>query len=281
MKGFNNIGNTCYLNAGLQMLIQNNDFCDLIYKYSNKSNILNQIYNFIIEYNDNENKTLSPIIIKNIIESDHDMFKGSQQHDSSEFVLFFLDIINKEINKINKDDNISKIFGIDFNIRVKCKLLKCLNLYYIKETSNVLILDINENMNTLNDLYLNFKNSEKIENYYCEKCNKHRIASKKTKIINYPNHLFIWIKRFKQNGERTIKNSKKINIPLYWKQNLLLEGAIIHSGSLYGGHYIYVGKKNNKWYMFNDNFITEIKNDHLDEILSNAYWLYYKKNDEY
>ena len=27
VKGFQNIGNTCYLNAGLQMIIQNKDLC--------------------------------------------------------------------------------------------------------------------------------------------------------------------------------------------------------------------------------------------------------------
>ena len=47
MKGFNNIGNTCYLNAGLQMLIQNKLLCNLILKYSQQSQILKIIGNFI------------------------------------------------------------------------------------------------------------------------------------------------------------------------------------------------------------------------------------------
>ena len=48
MKGLVNIGNTCYLNAGLQMLLQNNDFCLLIIKYSSESEILNKIKDNIL-----------------------------------------------------------------------------------------------------------------------------------------------------------------------------------------------------------------------------------------
>ena len=50
IKGFNNIGNTCYLNSGLQLLIQNTDFCEIILKNSNKSENLEIIANFIKEY---------------------------------------------------------------------------------------------------------------------------------------------------------------------------------------------------------------------------------------
>jgi ubiquitin C-terminal hydrolase len=64
MKGLENIGNTCYLNSGLQMLLQNKDLCNLINKYSSKSDILNKINKFIIDYYDDTNKILTPIEIK-------------------------------------------------------------------------------------------------------------------------------------------------------------------------------------------------------------------------
>jgi ubiquitin C-terminal hydrolase len=35
-----------------------------------------------------------------------------------------------------------------------------------------------------------------------------------------------------------------------------LKGAIIHSGSYYSGHYIYIGNINNTWYLFNDNIVS-------------------------
>ena len=50
IKGFNNIGNTCYLNSGLQLLIQNPDFCKIILQNSNKSENLQIMSNFIKEY---------------------------------------------------------------------------------------------------------------------------------------------------------------------------------------------------------------------------------------
>ena len=50
MKGFDNIGNTCYLNAGLQMIIQNKLLCNLILNYSIQSPILKIIGDFINEY---------------------------------------------------------------------------------------------------------------------------------------------------------------------------------------------------------------------------------------
>ena len=48
MKGFINLGNTCYLNAGLQMIIQNKDLCNLILQNSQHSEILKKIEFFIL-----------------------------------------------------------------------------------------------------------------------------------------------------------------------------------------------------------------------------------------
>ena len=46
MKGFNNLGNTCYLNAGLQMLIQNKDLYSNNF-LSNKTPILKKLVNLL------------------------------------------------------------------------------------------------------------------------------------------------------------------------------------------------------------------------------------------
>ena len=88
--------------------------------------------------------------------------------------------------------------------------------------------------------------------WFCERCNKKRIASKRTEIIDWPNNLFIKLKRFDYNINGAFKNNKKINVPLSWRRNYKLKGGVIHNGNVGGGHYMYFGKYFNKWFLFND-----------------------------
>ena len=190
--------------------------------------------------------------------------------------------VDEEIKKINNESKgIQPIFGIEFNVRIKCKLRTCLQNYNKKEINNFLLLDIDSDCSSLEDVYRNFKSSAKLEldhKYFCEKCQAKRIASKKHTINEWPTYLFIWLKRFKQEGMKLMKNNQELDIPLEWRHQNYLEGAIIHYGSLNGGHYVYVGKHNNNWYLFNDSSITEIKSEsELKLLLSKAYWLSYKK----
>jgi ubiquitin C-terminal hydrolase len=281
MKGFMNIGNTCYLNSGLQMLIQNKDLCNKIIEYSDKSTILKIISNFINEYNNGNNNVLIPKDIKTLVEQRQEMFVGFRQHDSAEFIVFLLDIIDEEILKISKESQgLTPIFSFDSNVRIKCKLKNCLNISEHTEKNTYLLLDINNETKSLDNCYRLYKSSEMLEEniYYCEKCKNKTHASKKVNIINWPNNLIIWLKRFKQNGSRLEKIDNRIDIPLEWRHNMVLQGFVIHSGGLHGGHYIYVGLINGKWFLFNDSSVSEIQHEQqLNNYLCSAYLLYYKK----
>lgn len=283
MKGFTNIGNTCYINSGLQMLIQNKELCTLILKYSSNSPTLQKIGEFIKEYYTLDNNPIVPIEIKKIVEEKQDIFVGFGQQDSTEFIIYLLDTIDEEIKKINPTSKgIEPIFGINFNVKIKCKLKTCLQVYNHRETSNFLLVDIDSKCESLDDAYRKFKSSDKLDSdnkYFCENCNDKRIASKRSEIEEWPQYLFVWLKRFSQEGRRITKNTQPINIDIEWRHGNSLYGAVIHSGSLNGGHYVYVGKQNdNKWYLFNDSSVSEISSEQqLKSLLSNAYWLCYKR----
>lgn len=295
MKGFKNIGNTCYLNSGLQMLVQNRDLCKLIIEYSSGSEILSKIAEFIKKYYDESSTdVIVPREIKKIVEEKKDLFEGFQQQDSTEFIIYLMDVIDEEIKRIQQSNvnnrssatsqysgGIKQIFGIKFNVRIKCKLRECLQVYNREEYNNFLLLDIDSDCTSLEDAYRNFKSGAKLESddkYFCEKCQAKRIASKRHTIDIWPKYLGIWLKRFRQNGKRFTKNDQELDVPLEWRHNNHLQGAVIHYGSLDGGHYVYIGKHESKWYLFNDSSVSEIRSDsELKGLLAKAYWLCYKQ----
>ena len=69
-----------------------------------------------------------------------------------------------------------------------------------------------------------------------------------------------------------------LNIPIEWRHGYILKGFVIHSGSLHGGHYVYVGNHNGEWILFNDSSTKEISENEVNSYLKTAYVLYYEKS---
>jgi ubiquitin C-terminal hydrolase len=263
-KGFNNIGNTCYLNAGLQMIIQNKDLCYNILSSNLNNKFIKNLKEFIIEYYNNETESvLTPRFIKHKVSELNSNFIGFAQNDSSEFIIYFLDTINNLVS-------IESLYQMKSLVSIKCKLLDCLHISAHLENINYLILDINES-NNLDDCYKKYKSKITMYDYKCDYCKEYTKISKRLKIISKPTHLIIILKRF--NDEYT-KNNNEINIPLIWRHNYILSGFIYHSGSPSGGHYIYIGNHNNNWLLFNDSSVTSIEN--IDKYKNLGYIYYYK-----
>jgi len=281
MKGFNNLGNTCYLNAGLQMLIQNKDLCTVITSLSDKIPVFKKLSEFIIKYHDNTNEPISPSYVKELVSQRNEIFMGFQQQDSSEFIVFFLDFLNNEVNKVIPGKNIiDKLFEINEKTTTKCKVLSCLNTSESIEKSTILMLNINNDSETLDDCLSYSKQRIKLEGenkYYCEKCEKKRVASQRKEVNIWPKNLIVWLRRYEQKGNRLSKHSQEIKIPIVWKNDYKLKGVVFHSGNLHGGHYVYAGCINDKWYLFDDSSVSELSNNALVRIVNTGYIYYYTK----
>tara|TARA_B110000908_G_C10266323_1_gene464348 strand:+ start:4589 stop:5416 length:828 start_codon:yes stop_codon:yes gene_type:complete len=275
MNGLRNLGNTCYLNAGLQMLLNNIDFSNIILKVESNDIFIKQFQEFIRLYFINKGKTLVPKFIKNYFETNN-IFLGYEQQDSEEFITKLLTVINEKIG----DNIIDNVFKIMIKTTIKCKVIGCLKKKFNSENSIKLMFEINSKCNNLDDCYRLFKISEKLDKdnmVCCENCHKKTIASRRAEVEEWPNNLMIVLKRFKQHRGLFQKNSKEIEIPLEWRKGYKLKGFVCHSGSIHGGHYVYVGNINNDWYLYDDNFITNLNINTLEHLKNNAYIYYYTK----
>lgn len=288
--GLKNMGNTCYLNAGLQMLIQNPDFCRVILDNRNTSENLKNMANFIDEYHNSEDRSIKPDKIKRIVEKKNKIFEGNGQQDSAEFIVALMEILSEDL----KNESINEIFNIETNTTFKCKIKTCLNKVHITGKTPFLILPIPEvkpipkdkpipedKTIDLTDCYRAFKAKRKLEGddkYFCEKCNKKIIASETVEVSEWSNHLIIWLSRYSNENGKQTKNDKVIEIPQKWRHKFEIKGAVIQDGSLSGGHYFYISKnKDNEWIEYNDSSTSKITDDRAQDLLNMAYLFHYKK----
>jgi len=248
--GLPNLGNTCYLNSAVQLLLRNNEFMmmELI--------------------GDNHKRGI--IKIKKRLSELSNKFSGNLQQDGGEALLYILDYYNKQ--------GFGKKYFFQEKTRIKCKFKICLYKEISLHNSNILMLDIN-NCDSLTNCYIKFRELTKLDGddkWNCPKCHDKRIATKRESIEEWSSYLLVYLKRFEINKfGKYQKNNTLIEIPLYWRDYELI-GAMIHQGSLQGGHYVTIGKEAGKWYLFDDSNVSEIKQDQLNNYLKKSYVLHFR-----
>lgn len=270
MNGFINLGNTCYMNSALQLFFNLDYISTFLKSNSSKSLLVKKLYDLNNSYMTNENKVLNPQEIKNYFGNKYTSFNNYNQHDSSEFLIYLFELIDKELN-----NNILRVSHIDIQIdtMIKCKLVKCLNESVNSSNDIFLPLPYSKDLTTS---YRMYKENEKLEEdnkYFCDKCNKKTVARKKTVITKWPRNLLILLNRY---DNRLINSGNKMDIPFVWRHNYKLVGGIVHSGNLNGGHYYYFGMKENKWFIFNDSSVRMVSENNINNLKNQAYILHFK-----
>ena len=262
---------------------------------NNINNFLNDIpFNIYLQEKNSDKKIV--IIDKN------NFFKISEELSNLLGINSFEDTFSEKLSLLDNYE-----IYVDFNTNSKYinnkekKLNSCLvyktdfkNVKIKKKKNNKNISASNNSTITLGDCLKNFSKEEKLEagnEWYCPKCKKHTLATKKMELYYLPKILIICFKRFMRESYRWRKNEQLVDFPInnlnmgdymigpdkeHSKYNLFAVSQ--HYGSTAFGHYTAVCKNFNKWYSYNDSSVHPCSEN--DARSSAAYVLFYRRETD-
>ncbi|KAJ3451155.1 ubiquitin carboxyl-terminal hydrolase [Anaeramoeba flamelloides] len=277
------------------------------YSENNKNIIINQELQKIFAYLLLSKR--AAISITPFLEKLPNRYANRTQQDSSEFGIFLLESLNETIRK--------KYFGGIQEMSIICS--ECNNITKKKEEFIQLMLPLpqpgsgsgsgsgseseseskllskskpnKKKIPTIQQLLKELSKPEILDGddmYFCSKCNKKCVATRKNQITKYPRYLFITLNRFIFN-KKTLSIEKNLSEILpeenfqFDKVNLTFSSAIIHSGySSNSGHYFTYGKNKN-WVLFNDSLVKPTSFEKLKSVqkffsYDTPYIYFYKTN---
>ena len=191
---------------------------------------------------------------------------GRKNEDAAEFLL----------NSILDKNNTLTLFNFDLQTQSFCGTKYKQNP--VRITEKILSLELEKN-SVQENLNLFLKDEPLTDDY--KGCTSYpgTEAVKKTSIQSSQNYLLVQLKRFDQNLQ---KITKDITIDLVLTVSGVrwaLEGVVLHTGTLTGGHYRYMWKNiSGEWILFDDSTVSSLtKENRLTEQKQNGYILVYKK----
>lgn len=283
IQGLKNIGNSCYMNSFIQILLHCPHFLEYLKQEEKLMSMNNKsLVKYLIRLSEEYNKNYL-VEIRKIMEGYYNDFSENKQCDSQDFGNKLIDRIIKEIKCQNDSSSYtsksSKINYLDKYFKEEIRLEK---LFTLIEKSN----NINSNFENIiisisYEINLNFteiKNNRKynlvdlLNSYYINK-----------KIVKCPKILIITIERAFLNEGYNTKNLKyphKLNMGKYYEKNKDKEYILFALNKKSGdskdfGHYFCNINIKDSWYTFSDDKVTKQEQENIPGVIVGFF--YYRK----
>lgn len=121
-RGLRNLGNTCYMNASLQMLFTCRDFMAAL-QQARGGELIQSVCGIYRELQCPDMMAAKPTMIKNAIDKKTDKFLGFEQRDAHEFLADLIDHMDEEIKKeTGENDDATRLPTDDFCLTVRAHL---------------------------------------------------------------------------------------------------------------------------------------------------------------
>lgn len=238
LTGFQNLGNSCYLNSVVQALFSLAEYRDFFKNMTfNKSvgdpaldltSQMIKIYDGLLSgryskpnelKGDDYQLGIKPSTFKALVGADHAEFGTNKQQDACEFLLYLLDKLDREFGlSLNKD--------LKFLIGNKVICASCrtgslsedlVDNFSVPITETV----IGENEDgkklfkevTLEESFERFHSVEQIENFKCDSCGQTTTSLKSSGFSTFPKNLIVSVQRIKLENWVPVKMDVPIAIP--------------------------------------------------------------------
>jgi len=293
--GFENLGNTCYINAALQCLLNNRMIIKAVELYywsrlrPQTNSLTREFLSLAKKYaviGDRPGRSVSPETLRKAFVDEYPEFKGYCEHDASEFLSYLLAEIGETATSHKKYSTIDSLF------RLHCRIERRHNKRsaVLTSTDSQLLMSLPVVIShkkgrrkvkvELPDLEAAIAYESDWTRQYCEitiKEQRHSSFEQRSTIIasSTPPFLIVHLKRFGiSRGYYSTKVEKmnvNINVPQKLdlaeftddskiKNKYILVGAICHLGKRSNsGHFYSIVKpyEENYWFMADDLYISE------------------------
>lgn len=282
--GLHNIGQTCCLNALIQVLIRNMGFTQILKRITvpreveeQRRNVPFQLLLLLEKMQDSRQKAVRPMELVYCLQKYNvPLFV---QHDAAQLYLTVWNLIKSQITDVDLVERLKDLYTIQMKeslICLECTVESSRNNSMLTLPLSLFDMD-SKPLRTLEDaLHCFFQPREFLNKCFCENCGKKTCGKQVLKMTHLPQTLTIHLMRFSIRNLRT----EKICHSLYFPQNLDLNqflltekdlcnaeyqlggqyelfAVIAHVGLADFGHYCaYIRNSvDGKWFCFNDSSV--------------------------